>query len=133
MDLDFKEVDHVLVSTLNFSNLKGPQKMRYSLVGPFTIIKRIRKIQGRSNSKRSFLGNTHYSRNSGSGDSPGPVKKIIKARKIRLNGKAQRQYLVRFKNQTAEKYKWLAEEAIPDRNLHLRRFRGSRRAVQSHK
>ncbi|MBW0472181.1 hypothetical protein O181_011896 [Austropuccinia psidii MF-1] len=31
-------------------------------------------------------------------DSPGPIKKIIKARKIRLNGKYQRQYLVRFKN-----------------------------------
>ncbi|MBW0528216.1 hypothetical protein O181_067931 [Austropuccinia psidii MF-1] len=31
-------------------------------------------------------------------DSPGPVKKIIKARKMRLNGKDQRQYLVRFKN-----------------------------------
>ncbi|MBW0585574.1 hypothetical protein O181_125289 [Austropuccinia psidii MF-1] len=28
----------------------------------------------------------------------GPVEKIIKARKIRLNGKDQRQYLVRFKN-----------------------------------
>ncbi|MBW0509870.1 hypothetical protein O181_049585 [Austropuccinia psidii MF-1] len=36
---------------------------------------------------------------------PGPVKKIIKARKIRLNGKDQRQYLVRFKNQTADKDK----------------------------
>ncbi|MBW0487279.1 hypothetical protein O181_026994 [Austropuccinia psidii MF-1] len=30
-------------------------------------------------------------------DSPGAVKKIIKAGKIRLNGKDQRQYLVRFK------------------------------------
>ncbi|MBW0557455.1 hypothetical protein O181_097170 [Austropuccinia psidii MF-1] len=29
-------------------------------------------------------------------DSPGPVKKIIKARKIRLNCKDQRQYLVIF-------------------------------------
>ncbi|MBW0490771.1 hypothetical protein O181_030486 [Austropuccinia psidii MF-1] len=29
-------------------------------------------------------------------DSPGPVSKIIRARKIRLNGKDQRQYLVRF-------------------------------------
>ncbi|MBW0467387.1 hypothetical protein O181_007102 [Austropuccinia psidii MF-1] len=38
-------------------------------------------------------------------DSPGPVKKIIKARKIRLNGKDQRQYSVRFKNQTADKDK----------------------------
>ncbi|MBW0543043.1 hypothetical protein O181_082758 [Austropuccinia psidii MF-1] len=37
--------------------------------------------------------------------SPGPVKKIIKARKIRLNSRDQRQYLVRFKNQTANKDK----------------------------
>ncbi|MBW0495604.1 hypothetical protein O181_035319 [Austropuccinia psidii MF-1] len=36
-------------------------------------------------------------------DSPGPVNKMIKSRKIRLNGKDQRQYLVRFKNQTADK------------------------------
>ncbi|MBW0569214.1 hypothetical protein O181_108929 [Austropuccinia psidii MF-1] len=50
-------------------------------------------------------------------DSPGPVQKIIKARRIILNGKDQRQYLVRFKNQTADKDKWLAEDAIPYGNL----------------
>ncbi|MBW0578725.1 hypothetical protein O181_118440 [Austropuccinia psidii MF-1] len=60
-------------------------------------------------------------------DSPGPVSKIIRARKSRLNWKDQRQYLVRFKNHTADKDKWLAEDAIPDGNLHLRRFRASRR------
>ncbi|MBW0469723.1 hypothetical protein O181_009438 [Austropuccinia psidii MF-1] len=65
-------------------------------------------------------------------DSPGPVKTIIKARNIRLNGKDQRQYLVRFKNQTADMDKWLAEDAIPDGNLHLRRFRDSRRTEKSH-
>ncbi|MBW0557566.1 hypothetical protein O181_097281, partial [Austropuccinia psidii MF-1] len=65
-------------------------------------------------------------------DSPGPVKKIIKPRNIRLNGKDQRQYLVRFNNQTADKDKWLAEDAIPNGNLHLRRFRASRRTEQSH-
>ncbi|MBW0528760.1 hypothetical protein O181_068475 [Austropuccinia psidii MF-1] len=65
-------------------------------------------------------------------DSPRPVKKIIKARKIRLDGRDQRQYLVRFKNQTADKDKWLEEDAIPDGNLHFRRFRGSRRTEQSH-
>ncbi|MBW0474793.1 hypothetical protein O181_014508 [Austropuccinia psidii MF-1] len=64
-------------------------------------------------------------------DSPGPVKKVIKARKIRLNGKDQRQYLVRFKNQTSDKDKWLAEDSIPDGNLHLRRLRASRSAEQS--
>ncbi|MBW0475970.1 hypothetical protein O181_015685 [Austropuccinia psidii MF-1] len=66
-------------------------------------------------------------------DSPGPVKKIIKARNIKLNGKELRQYLVRFKNQTANKDKWLAEDAIPDGNLNLRRFRASRRTEKSHK
>ncbi|MBW0515323.1 hypothetical protein O181_055038 [Austropuccinia psidii MF-1] len=65
-------------------------------------------------------------------DSPGPVKKIINTRKIRLNVKYQRQYLVRFKSQTADKDKWLAENAIPDGNLHLRRFRASRRTEKSH-
>ncbi|MBW0545329.1 hypothetical protein O181_085044 [Austropuccinia psidii MF-1] len=64
--------------------------------------------------------------------SQGPVSKIIRARKIRFNGKDQRQYLVRFKHQTADKDKWLAEDAIPDGNLHLRRFRASRRTEQSH-
>ncbi|MBW0558217.1 hypothetical protein O181_097932 [Austropuccinia psidii MF-1] len=65
-------------------------------------------------------------------DSPATVKKIIRARKIRLNGREQRQYLVRFKNQTADKDKWLAGDAIPDGKLHLRGFRASRRAEQSH-
>ncbi|MBW0491168.1 hypothetical protein O181_030883 [Austropuccinia psidii MF-1] len=65
-------------------------------------------------------------------NSPGPVKKIIKAREIRLNGKDQQQYLVRFKNQTANKDNWLVEDAIPDGNLHFRRFIASRRTEQSH-
>ncbi|MBW0583574.1 hypothetical protein O181_123289 [Austropuccinia psidii MF-1] len=65
-------------------------------------------------------------------DSPVPVSRIITARKIRLNGKDQRQYLVRFKNQTADRDKWLAEDAITDGNLHLRRFRACGRTEQSH-
>ncbi|MBW0576799.1 hypothetical protein O181_116514 [Austropuccinia psidii MF-1] len=65
-------------------------------------------------------------------DSPGPVKKIIKARKIRLNGKDHVQYLVRLKNQKADYDKWLAEDAIQDENLHLRRFIASRRTEKSH-
>ncbi|MBW0480842.1 hypothetical protein O181_020557 [Austropuccinia psidii MF-1] len=66
-------------------------------------------------------------------DSPGHVKKIIKARKRRLKGKDQRQYLVRFKNQTADTDKWLAEDVMPDESLHLRSFGASRRTKQSHK
>ncbi|MBW0466090.1 hypothetical protein O181_005805 [Austropuccinia psidii MF-1] len=40
---DFKEGDKVLVSTLNFNNLKGPKKLRSSFVEPFNIIKLIGK------------------------------------------------------------------------------------------
>ncbi|MBW0548033.1 hypothetical protein O181_087748 [Austropuccinia psidii MF-1] len=65
-------------------------------------------------------------------DSPGPVKKIIKARKVRLNGKVWRQYLVRRKSQTEDTDKWLAEDAIRYGNLPLRRFRASRRTEWSH-
>ncbi|MBW0559543.1 hypothetical protein O181_099258 [Austropuccinia psidii MF-1] len=65
-------------------------------------------------------------------DSPGPVKRINKARKIRLNGKYKRQHLVRCNYQTADKDKWLAEHAIPDGNLYLRKFRASRRIENSH-
>ncbi|MBW0499259.1 hypothetical protein O181_038974 [Austropuccinia psidii MF-1] len=65
-------------------------------------------------------------------DSPVTVKKTINARKIRLDGKYQRQYLVIFKNQTADKDKWLAEDAIQDGNLHLRRFKASRRTKLPH-
>ncbi|MBW0481698.1 hypothetical protein O181_021413 [Austropuccinia psidii MF-1] len=65
-------------------------------------------------------------------DSPGPVKKMIKARKIKLNGKDKRQYFIRFVNQTADKGKWLEEDGIKDGNLHLRRFRTSRRTEKSH-
>ncbi|MBW0468100.1 hypothetical protein O181_007815 [Austropuccinia psidii MF-1] len=158
MEPDFKEGAQVLVSTLNFNNLKVPKKMRDSFVGPFTIIKLIGenavevKLTEKYSSKHPVFRvslikpyfhtgeNKFCSRKKNPTppeivevkDSPGPVKKGIKARKIRLNGKDCRQYLVRFKKQTADTEKWLAEDAIPDGNLHLKRFRACRRTEQSH-
>ncbi|MBW0470474.1 hypothetical protein O181_010189 [Austropuccinia psidii MF-1] len=153
MEPDFKEGDQVLVSILNFKNLKGPKKTRESFVGAFTIIKLIGKNAVEVKLTEEFsrkhplfpvsLGKPYFpteedkfhSRKKNPTppgiveveDSPDPVKKIIKARKIRLNGKDQRQYLARFKTQTADKDRWLAEDAIPDGNLHIRRFRASKR------
>ncbi|MBW0490937.1 hypothetical protein O181_030652 [Austropuccinia psidii MF-1] len=158
MEPDFKEAYQVLVSTLNFNNLKGLKKMRDSFSGPFTIIKLIGKNAVEVKLTQEFSRkhpvfpvslvkpyfhteedklpfrkkNRTPSEIVGVEDSPGPVKKIIKARKIRLNDKYQRQYLVRFKNQTADTDKWLAENYIPDCNLHLRRFGDFRRTEQSH-
>ncbi|MBW0498827.1 hypothetical protein O181_038542 [Austropuccinia psidii MF-1] len=134
MEPDFKEGDQVLVSTLNFNNLKGPKKMRDSFVGAFTSIKLIVKtyFQTEEDKFPSRKKNLKPPEIVEVEDSSGPVKKIIKARKIRLNFRNQRQHLVRFKNQTAYKDKWLAEDAIPDGNLHKRRFRASRGTEQSH-
>ncbi|MBW0581986.1 hypothetical protein O181_121701 [Austropuccinia psidii MF-1] len=158
MEPDFKEGDQVLVSTLSFNNLKGPKKMRYSFVGSFTIIKLIGrnalevKLTVEFSRKHPFfpvsLVKLYFQTEEDKfpsnkknptppeivevEDSSGHVKKLIKARKIRLNGKDQRQYLVQFKNQAADKDKWLAEDAIPDGNLYLRIFRASRRTENSH-
>ncbi|MBW0551169.1 hypothetical protein O181_090884 [Austropuccinia psidii MF-1] len=140
MEPDFKEGDQVLVSTLKFHNLKGPKKRRDSFAGPFNVIKLIGENEVEVKSERSFPGNTQSFQKKNPTppeileveDSPGPVKKIIKARKLRLNGRDQRQYLVRFESQKADKDKWLAEDAIPDGNLHSRRFRASRGTEQSH-
>ncbi|MBW0470644.1 hypothetical protein O181_010359 [Austropuccinia psidii MF-1] len=158
MEPDFKEGDQVLVSTMNFNNPEGPKKMRDSFVGPFNIIELIGKNAVEVKLTEEFSrkhpvfpvslvksyfqteGDKFPSRKKNPKppeiveveEPPGPVSKIIRARKIRLNGKEQRQYLVRFKNQTADKDKWLVEDAIPHGNLHLRRFRASRRTEQSH-
>ncbi|MBW0535056.1 hypothetical protein O181_074771 [Austropuccinia psidii MF-1] len=158
MEPDFKEGDQVLVPTLNFNNIKGPEKMRDSFVGPFTIIKLIGRNEVEVKLTEEFsrkhpvfpvsLVKPYFqteedkfpSRKKNTTppdiveveDSPGPVSKIVRARKIRLNGKDQRQYLVRFKNQTSVQDKWLEEDAIPDGKPHLRRFRASKRTEQSH-
>ncbi|MBW0495747.1 hypothetical protein O181_035462 [Austropuccinia psidii MF-1] len=158
LEPDFKEGDQVLVSTLNFNNLKGPKKMRDPFLGPFTIIKLIGKnavevklteefsrkhpvfpvslvkpyFQTEEDKFPSRKKNPTPPEIAEVEDSPGPVKKIIRSRKIRLNGRDKRQYLVRFKNQTADKDKWLVEVAIPDGNLRLWRFRAPSRNEQSY-
>ncbi|MBW0507278.1 hypothetical protein O181_046993 [Austropuccinia psidii MF-1] len=134
MEPDFKEGDQFLVSTLSCSNLKGPKKMRDSFVAPFTIIELIGKnaVEVKLTEECSMRHPVFPKKPTPPEiveveDSPGPLKKVIKARTSRLHGKEQRQYLVRFKNQTANKDMWLSEDAIPDGNLHLRKFRASRR------
>ncbi|MBW0531291.1 hypothetical protein O181_071006 [Austropuccinia psidii MF-1] len=115
MEPDFKEGDQVLVSTLSFNNLKVPNQMKDLFVGPFTIIKlivndvvEVRLAEEFSRKQPVFTvslvkpyfqtGDDKFpSRNKTHTpqdiveveDSPRPLKKIIKSRKIRLNGKGQ--------------------------------------------
>ncbi|MBW0525443.1 hypothetical protein O181_065158 [Austropuccinia psidii MF-1] len=128
--------DFVLVSTFNFNNIKGPNKLKYSHVVPFVIV----ALHGRNAVQlelSSELKNEHLTfpvnlikpyqpaekelfplRN------PTPltvppveqsedkrIKKVIKER--RLRGNNQREYLVRYRN-PVHKYEWLVESEIPD-------------------
>ncbi|MBW0526233.1 hypothetical protein O181_065948 [Austropuccinia psidii MF-1] len=129
MDPDFKEGDQVLMSTLNLNNLREPRKMRDSFVATFTIINLVgenvvevrltvefsRKpplfpvslvkpyFQTEEDKFPSRRKNPTPPEIVKVEDFPGPVKKIIDARKIRLNGKDQKQYLVRFKTRQQTK------------------------------
>ncbi|MBW0537813.1 hypothetical protein O181_077528 [Austropuccinia psidii MF-1] len=113
MEPEFYKGDQVVVSTHNFNNLKGPRKMRDSFVGPFTIINLIGKnaVEVRlteefsrkhpifplsvikpyfqtGEDKFPFSNKAHTPQDIVEvEDTPDPVSKIIKARKIRLNGK----------------------------------------------
>ncbi|MBW0477375.1 hypothetical protein O181_017090 [Austropuccinia psidii MF-1] len=122
MEPDFKEGDQVKL-TEQFS--RKHQVFPVSLVKPYFQTEENKFPSSKKNSTSPEIVKVE--------DSPGPVNKITKARKIRLNGEDQRQYLVRFKNQTADKDKWLAEEAIPDVNLYLKKLRASRSTEKSNK
>ncbi|MBW0519649.1 hypothetical protein O181_059364 [Austropuccinia psidii MF-1] len=131
MEPEFKEGDQVLLIGKNAVEVNLTEELsRKHAVFPVSLVKPyFQTEEDKFPSRRKNLTPAEIVEVE---DFPGPVSKIIRARKIRLNGKDQRQYLVRFKNQTTDKEKWLAEDAIPDANLHLRRFRASRRTEQSH-
>ncbi|MBW0573244.1 hypothetical protein O181_112959 [Austropuccinia psidii MF-1] len=114
------EGDQVLMSTLNLNNLKGPSIIRELFVGPLISIKLIGRNAVEVRLTEVFTrkhplfpvslvktykqaGEDRFpSRNNSQTpqglveveDSPDPVRKIMKANKISLNGKDHRQYWV---------------------------------------
>ncbi|MBW0500481.1 hypothetical protein O181_040196 [Austropuccinia psidii MF-1] len=145
----FKVGNLVLVSTLNFNNIKGPKKLKDSHLGPLFIV----ALHGTNAVQVELWGeleNKHPtfpvslikpyqpaqkelfpSRNptaltvpSVEQNSEKKIKKVIKERRIR--GKNQREYLVRYRNPVHED-EWLEESGIPDSDKILRRFRHEQR------
>ncbi|MBW0558041.1 hypothetical protein O181_097756 [Austropuccinia psidii MF-1] len=146
---DFKVGDLVLVSTLNFNNIKGPKKLKDSYVGPFVIV----ALHGTNAVQVELSGeleNKHPTfpvslikpyqptdkelfplRNPApltvppvEQDEDKMIKKVLKER--RLRGKNQREYLVRYRNPVHED-EWMAESEMPDSDKLLRRFGHERR------
>ncbi|MBW0464651.1 hypothetical protein O181_004366 [Austropuccinia psidii MF-1] len=146
---DLKIGDLVLVSTLNFNNIKGPKKLKDSFSGPFMI----KALNGPNAVQLELTGeliNKHptfpvslikpYSssdkelfplRNKPPLEIPpleeGEEKKIVKVLKERsTRNKKEREYLVRYRNPTQED-EWLIEKDIKDSYKLLRRFRHQRK------
>ncbi|MBW0504326.1 hypothetical protein O181_044041 [Austropuccinia psidii MF-1] len=126
---DFKVGDLVLVSTLNFDNIKGPKKFKDSYVGPFVIVSlhgaNAVQVELSADKELFALRNpTPLTVPPMEQSEDKKTKKCIEER--RLRGKNQREYLVRYRNPVHED-EWLAESEIPDSDKLLRRFRHERR------
>ena len=147
---EFKIGDKVLLSTVNFNNLGGNKKLKPAFVGPFTI----KALHGRnavevilseelSRKHPVFpvsLVKPYVARTDDVLPDPPSVPlldsksdqlkvhKILKDKKERINGKDTRLYLVRYKNQSADRDEWLPESNIPEGPIHLRNYRASKRS-----
>ncbi|MBW0583004.1 hypothetical protein O181_122719, partial [Austropuccinia psidii MF-1] len=146
---DFKVGDLVLVSTLNFNNIKGPKKLKDSYVGPFVIfalhgtnavkvqlsgeledkhptfpVSLIKPYQPTDKEFFPLRNPTPLSVPPVEQDVDKKIKTVIKER--RLEGTNQREYLVRYRSPVRED-EWLAESQIPDSDKLSTRFRHERR------
>ncbi|MBW0570842.1 hypothetical protein O181_110557 [Austropuccinia psidii MF-1] len=131
---DFKIRDLVLVSTLNFNNIKGPKELKDSIAGPFMI----KELHGRNAVQLELTGELMYKhptfpvslkkpysssdkesiqlRNKPPLEIPpleeGEEKKILKVLKERrTRNKKEREYLIRYRN-PAQEDEWLLEKDI---------------------
>ncbi|MBW0501722.1 hypothetical protein O181_041437 [Austropuccinia psidii MF-1] len=148
---EFKVGDLILVSTLNFKDIEGPNKLKDSFSGPIII----KRLHGTHSVQVELLGELenkhptfpvslvkHYTssdkeffplRNETPLEVPridqSEVKKVLKVLKERrLRGKDEREYLVRYKIPQHE-YEWIVAEKIPDSQTFFRRFRHERRPI----
>ncbi|MBW0586104.1 hypothetical protein O181_125819 [Austropuccinia psidii MF-1] len=146
---DFKIGDLVLVSTLDFNNIKGPKKLKDSFAGPFMI----KALHGTNVVQCELTGelmNKHpafavslikpYSSSDKElfpltnkpplGIPPleeGEEKKIVKVLKERrTRNKKEREYLVRYRNSTQQD-EWLLEKDGTNSDKLLKRFRHERK------
>ncbi|MBW0489154.1 hypothetical protein O181_028869 [Austropuccinia psidii MF-1] len=117
---DFKVGDLVLVSALNFNNIKGPKKHKYSYMKDLFLIK---PYQPADKGLFPLRNPTPLTVPPVEQSEDKKIKKVIKERRVR--GKFQIEYLVRYRNPVYED-EWLAESEIPDSEKLLKGFRHER-------
>ncbi|MBW0481956.1 hypothetical protein O181_021671 [Austropuccinia psidii MF-1] len=102
--------------------------MRDSFLGPFTIIKLVGKNAVEVKLTEEFSRKHPVFQMS-------MVKPYFQTEEGKLPSRKKNvtpPEKVEIQEPKADKDKWLAEDAVPDGNLHSRRFRASRRTKQSH-
>ncbi|MBW0524695.1 hypothetical protein O181_064410 [Austropuccinia psidii MF-1] len=107
---DLKVGGLVLVSTLNFDNIKGPKKLKDYYVGSFVIVALHGnnafqvELSGELENKQPTLYPTPLTVPPVEQNEDKKIKKVIKER--RLRGKNQREYLIRYRNPVHEMNGW---------------------------
>ncbi|MBW0524227.1 hypothetical protein O181_063942 [Austropuccinia psidii MF-1] len=146
---DFKIGDLVLVSTLNFNNIKGPKELKDSFAGPL-IIKALHgpnavhlELTGEFMNKHPTFPVSLLNPYSSSDKELFPLrnkppleicpleeadqKKIVKVLKERsTRNRKESEYLVRYRNSIQED-EWILEKEIKNADKLLRRFRHERK------
>ncbi|MBW0566541.1 hypothetical protein O181_106256 [Austropuccinia psidii MF-1] len=148
----FKIGDLILVSTLNFNNIRGPKKLKDSFSGPF-MTKALHgpnavqlELTGELMNKHPTFPLSLIKPHSSSEKDIFPLRKkppleipaleegkeneivkVLKGRRTR--NKKEREYLVRYINPT-QRDKWLLEKDIKNADKLLTRFRHERKPKQ---
>ncbi|MBW0509873.1 hypothetical protein O181_049588 [Austropuccinia psidii MF-1] len=145
---EYKVRDSIRVSTLNFHNINGPKKLKYSFAQSFIVeaLHGTNSVQVELSAELEKKHPTfpvslvkHYTSNyqelfplrNGTPLEVPPLdqseeKKLLKVlQERRLSRKNESQYLVRYRNPQHE-VEWIVESKIPDSQTFLRRFRHER-------
>ncbi|MBW0560611.1 hypothetical protein O181_100326 [Austropuccinia psidii MF-1] len=118
---EFKVGYLILVSALNFNNIKDPKKLKDSFAGQF-IIKALNGTNSVQVELSGELENKHPTFSVSLSEEK-KVLKVLKERRLRV--KDEREYLVRYRNPQRED-EWIVAEKIPDSQRFLRIFRHER-------
>ncbi|MBW0511874.1 hypothetical protein O181_051589 [Austropuccinia psidii MF-1] len=141
----------ILVSTLKFNNIKGSNKLKDSLEGPFIIqalhgtnavqVELSGELENKNPTFPVSLVENYTSKDKElfplRNETPLEVppldqreeKKVLELLKERrLRGKDEREYFVRYRNPQHED-EWIVAEKIPDSQTFVRRFRHERRPI----
>ena len=145
--------DMVMVSTVNFTNLQGAKKLQDAFVGPFLVIAKhgpnaveveltppfdrkhptfpvsLLKIYKKNDQEKFPNRHVKVVIPRLEENLLTKIKKIVKERITKRDGKERREYLVRYKGKSAENDQWLQAKEIENGEHLLRKYRLEKRRL----